>query len=42
MLMCQGKVVEQGSTEQIFHYPQQEYTRELIASAYDLELAEAV
>lgn len=31
-VMSQGRIVEQGSAEQIFNNPQQEYTRELLAA----------
>ena len=34
-VMCKGKVVEQGSVEQIFNAPVEEYTRRLIASIPD-------
>lgn len=33
LVMKEGAVVEQGSAEQIFHQPQTDYTRELIAAA---------
>ena len=33
MVMKQGKVVEQGETEQLFSQPQHEYTRELLSAA---------
>ncbi|MBC7904775.1 MAG: ABC transporter ATP-binding protein, partial [Gemmatimonadaceae bacterium] len=32
MVMEKGKIVESGGAEQIYHHPQQEYTRRLIAS----------
>ena len=35
VVMCRGKVVEQGSVEQIFNAPKEEYTRQLIASIPD-------
>lgn len=31
-VMCQGKIVEEGNTEELFRHPQQEYTRRLIAA----------
>ena len=34
MVMKSGKVVERGPTEAIFEHPQQDYTRDLIASAF--------
>ena len=33
MVMQQGKVVEQGETQQIFNNPQQAYTKELLSAA---------
>ncbi|MEM1373438.1 MAG: ABC transporter ATP-binding protein [Pseudomonadota bacterium] len=36
MVMKQGDVVEAGSVEQIFDRPQTDYTRSLIAAAFDL------
>lgn len=33
MVMQQGRVVEQGTTEQIFSSPQQQYTKELLSAA---------
>ena len=35
-----GKVVEQGSADQIFDHPRTDYTRALIAAAFDLEAVE--
>ena len=32
VVMQQGEIVEAGDVEQVFHHPQQEYTRRLIAS----------
>jgi len=39
VVMRQGKVVEQGSAEQIFDAPQTDYTRALMAAAFRLEAA---
>ena len=36
IVMRQGKVVEQGSAEQIFDAPQEAYTQSLLAAAFDL------
>ena len=33
--MKRGKIVEQGNVEDIFHNPQHEYTKELIAAIPD-------
>ena len=33
MVMKEGKVVEQGETEQLFIKPQQDYTKELLNAA---------
>jgi len=30
--MHQGKIVEAGDAEQVYHHPQQAYTRQLIAA----------
>ncbi len=37
MVMQNGKVMEAGTPEEIFHHPQHEYTRNLIAASFDLE-----
>ena len=36
IVMRQGKVVEQGSADQIFDAPEEAYTQSLIAAAFDL------
>ncbi|WBA19173.1 ABC transporter ATP-binding protein [Salinivibrio kushneri] len=36
MVMQKGKVMEAGTPEEIFHHPQHEYTRNLIAASFDL------
>ncbi len=35
MVMKDGGIVEQGSTEQIFHQPKSDYTRELLSAAFE-------
>jgi microcin C transport system ATP-binding protein len=37
IVMKRGDVVEQGQAEQIFRAPQSDYTRELLAAAFDLK-----
>lgn len=39
IVMRNGKVVEQGSSDQIFDDPQTDYTKALMAAAFDLETA---
>lgn len=39
LVMQNGKVVEEGSGQQIFEDPQTDYTKALLASAFDLEVA---
>ncbi len=39
IVMRNGKVVEEGPTEQIFSAPQQGYTKALLAAAFNLEIA---
>ncbi|MGI9279390.1 MAG: ABC transporter ATP-binding protein [Endozoicomonas sp.] len=34
LVMKEGEIVEQGSTDQIFHHPQTGYTRELLEAAF--------
>jgi microcin C transport system ATP-binding protein len=41
IVMRGGKVVEHGSAEQIFEAPQSDYTRALIAAAFDIATAPA-
>ena len=40
IVMRSGKVVEEGPAEQIFRAPQQDYTRALMAAAFNLEAVE--
>ncbi len=40
IVMRSGKVVEEGSAEEIFKAPKQDYTRALMAAAFDLEAVE--
>ncbi|MEP0068575.1 ABC transporter ATP-binding protein [Pyruvatibacter sp.] len=39
IVMRNGKVVEQGSSDQVFDDPQTDYTKALMAAAFDLETA---
>ncbi len=39
IVMRHGKVVEQGQCQQIFDHPQTDYTKALMAAAFDLETA---
>lgn len=39
IVMRNGKVVEQGASDQIFDHPQTDYTKALMAAAFDLETA---
>ena len=39
VVMRNGSVVEQGSTDQIIHRPQKEYTQRLLASVLDVPRA---
>jgi len=39
IVMRLGKVVEQGSAKQIFEKPRTEYTKALMAAAFDIEIA---
>ena len=36
MVMRQGRVVVAGPAEQVFHSPRQDYTRDLLAAAFDM------
>jgi len=40
IVMRDGVVVEQGTTDRIFHEPREAYTKALMAAAFDLEAAE--
>jgi microcin C transport system ATP-binding protein len=39
LVMHNGRVVEQGASDQIFGDPQEDYTRQLMRAAFDLEVA---
>jgi microcin C transport system ATP-binding protein len=41
IVMREGRIVEEGTTEAIFENPQQEYTRTLMDAAFNLEVREA-
>jgi len=41
VVMKEGKVVEQGPSEQIFDNPQTPYTRALMSAAFELEISDA-
>ena len=40
IVMRQGKVVEQGPADQIFDHPETDYTKALMAAAFDIEATE--
>jgi microcin C transport system ATP-binding protein len=40
IVMRQGKVVEKGPSTQIFKAPQQDYTKALMAAAFNIEAVE--
>ena len=37
LVMKDGEIVEQGSSDAVFHHPQTDYTKQLIAAAFDLD-----
>ncbi|HEX9815073.1 MAG TPA: ATP-binding cassette domain-containing protein, partial [Myxococcota bacterium] len=39
LVMRNGRVVEQGVADEIFHDPQHDYTRQLMRAAFELEVA---
>jgi microcin C transport system ATP-binding protein len=39
LVMHNGRVVEQGASDEIFGDPQEDYTRQLMRAAFDLEIA---
>ena len=41
IVMRDGKIVEQGSAQQIFATPREDYTKALLAAAFNLEVAKA-
>jgi microcin C transport system ATP-binding protein len=41
IVMRNGKIVEQGSAQQIFDAPREDYTKTLLAAAFDLTVAKA-
>lgn len=40
MVMQKGEVMEQGTAEEIFHNPQSDYTKKLIAASFELDESE--
>ncbi len=36
-VMKDGEIVEQGSSDAVFHHPQTDYTKQLIAAAFELD-----
>ena len=42
LVLRNGEVVEQGTSDEIFNHPRQAYTQTLLSAAYDLKLPEAV
>ena len=40
LVMRDGKVVEQGTADEIFDRPQTDYTKALMAAAFELEATE--
>lgn len=40
LVMQKGEVMEQGTADEIFHHPQNDYTKKLIAASFDLDESE--
>tara|TARA_Y100001956_G_scaffold82569_1_gene104058 strand:- start:2585 stop:4207 length:1623 start_codon:yes stop_codon:yes gene_type:complete len=40
LVMQKGEVMEQGTADEIFHYPKNDYTKKLIAASFDLDESE--